>query len=95
MGAMLVRALLGAAHPVDEDIWASNRSQEKLEDLSLLYARLRIGRSLDLARECRTLFLCVRPEDTARALEEIGPALTPNHLLVLITNVVELDKLAA
>ncbi|HEY3443459.1 MAG TPA: pyrroline-5-carboxylate reductase dimerization domain-containing protein [Paludibaculum sp.] len=95
MGAMLVRALLGAAHPVDEDIWASNRSQEKLEDLSLLYARLRIGRSLDLARECRTLFLCVRPEDTAHALEEIGPALTPDHLLILITNVVELEKLAA
>lgn len=95
MGAMLVRALLGAAHPVEEEIWASNRSQEKLEDLSVLFARLRTGTSLELARNCNTLFLCVRPEDTARAIEELRPALSPEHLLVLITNVVELDSLAA
>lgn len=95
MGAMLVRALLGAAHRVEEEIWASNRSQEKLDDLSLLFARLRTGASLEVAGHCRTLFLCVRPEDTACALEEIGPALTPEHLLVLITNVVELETLAA
>ena len=94
MGAMLVRALLGAAQPVEEDIWASNRSQDKLEDLSVLFARLRTGTSLELASQCRTLFLCVRPDDTARALEEMRPALTPSHLLVLITNVVELEKLA-
>ena len=91
---MLVRALLGAAHPVEEDIWASNRSQEKLEDLSVLFARLRTGTSLELASQCRTLFLCVRPDDTALALEEMRPALTPDQLLVLITNVVELEKLA-
>ena len=95
MGAMLVRALLGADIPVDEDIWASNRSQDKLEDLSVLFARLRTGTSLELAHQCRTLFLCMRPEDTACALDEIRPALTADHLLVLITNVVELEKLAA
>ncbi len=95
MGAMLVHALLGAAHPVDEEIWASNRSKEKLEDLLLLFPRLRTGTSLEVARQCRTLFLCVRPEDTACALEEIRPALTASHLLLLITNVVELEKLAA
>jgi pyrroline-5-carboxylate reductase len=61
MGAMLVHALLGAAHPVDEEIWASNRSKEKLDDLSLQFQRLRTGTSLEVAKECRTLFLCVRP----------------------------------
>ncbi len=95
MGAMLVRALLGAAQPVDEEIWASNRSQEKLDDLSLLYPRLRTGTNLEVARQCGTLFLCVRPQDTGRALEEIGPVLTADHLLILITNVVELECLAA
>lgn len=95
MGAMLVRALLGAAHPVDEEIWASNRSQEKLDDLSLLYPRLHMGKNLELARECRSLFLCVRPQDTACALDEIRGALTADHLLIPITNVVELEKLAA
>jgi len=95
MGAMLVRALLGAARPVEEEIWASNRSQEKLEDLSVLYARLRIGASLELARKCKTLFLCVRADDTAAAVEELRPALTADHLLILITNIVELDTLAA
>lgn len=94
MGSMLVRALLGADRPLEEDVWASNRSPEKLEELSFRYQRLRTGENLELARECRTLFLCVRPVDTAEALEEIRAELTPEHLLVLITNVVELERLA-
>lgn len=95
MGSMLVRALLGADRPIDEDVWASNRSPEKLEDLSFRYQRLRTGENRELARECRTLFLCVRPADTAEALEEVRAELTPEHLLVTITNVVELERLAA
>ncbi len=95
MGSMLVRALLGADRRLDEDVWASNRSPEKLEDLSIHHHRLRTGETLELAQECKTLFLCVRPEDTAEALEEIKSALTAEHLLALITNVVELDQLAA
>lgn len=95
MGAMLVRALLGASQPVEEEIWASNRSPAKLADLSVLFARLRTGTSPEVARHCRTLFLCVRPQDTVAALEEIRPVLTPAHLLILITNIVELKQLAA
>ena len=95
MGAMLVRALLGAAHPVEEEVWASNRSPEKLEELTWHYQRLRTGDNIELARECRTLFLCVRPDDTAAVLEELRDHLTEQHLLISITNVVELDRLAA
>lgn len=94
MGSMMVRALLGADRPVEEDVWASNRSREKLEDLSFRYARLKTGENRDLARECRTLFLCMRPADTKEALAEIREDLTAEHLLVLITNVVELERLA-
>lgn len=95
MGAMLVRVLLGAAHPVEEEVWASNRSPEKLEELTWHYQRLRTGDNIELARECRTLFLCVRPDDTAAVLEELRNHLTEQHLLISITNVVELDRLAA
>jgi len=95
MGAMLVRALLGADHPLDEEVWASNRNPEKLDDLTLHHQRLITGENCELARCCRTLFLCVRPADTAAVLEEIQTQLTPEHLLVVITNVVELDRLAA
>ncbi len=95
MGSMLVRALLGADHPLDEEVWACNRSPEKLDDLSLHHQKLVTGESMELARKCRTLFLCVRPGDTAAALNEIQAELTAAHLLVVITNVVELDRLAA
>jgi competence protein ComER len=95
MGATLVRALLGADRPLDEDVWASNRSPEKLDDLSLSYQRLKTGENTELARHCRTLFLCVRPADTAAALAELQGQLTADHLLVTITNVVELVRLAA
>ncbi|WP_321473371.1 NAD(P)-binding domain-containing protein [uncultured Paludibaculum sp.] len=94
MGAMLVRALLRAERPVEEEIWASNRSQEKLDDLRLHYPRLRTGSNGELAEACGTLFLCVRPGDTAQALEEVRPLLTRRHLLVSISNVVELERLA-
>lgn len=95
MGAMLVRALLGADRPVEEDIWASNRSQEKLGDLLMHYPRLKTADNRVLAEQCRTIFLCVRPADTREALDELDGALTPDHLLVTITNVVELERLAA
>jgi competence protein ComER len=95
MGAMLVRALLGADRPVDEEIWASNRSPEKLAELLTFHHRLRSGDNEDLTRQCRTLFLCVRAADTAEVLDEIRSLLTPEHLLVTITNVVELELLAA
>jgi competence protein ComER len=95
MGAMLVRALLGAELPLDEDVWASNRSPERLEDLALLYPRLHMGDNLDLAEHCLTLFLCVRPADTLAVVDELAPRLTPDHLLITITNVVELERLAA
>lgn len=95
MGAMLVRALLRAERPVEEEIWASNRSQEKLADLQLHYPKLRTGSNLELAAACDKLFLCVRPADTAAVLAEIRPALRARQLLVTISNVVDLDRLAA
>jgi|WetSurMetagenome_2_1015567.scaffolds.fasta_scaffold83726_2 competence protein ComER len=95
MGATLVRALLSADRSLDEEVWASNRTPEKLGELSLLHSRLRTGTNGELAANCGTLFLCVRPEDTGEALEELGAALRPDHLLVVITNVVKLDRLAA
>ncbi|MBI5282661.1 MAG: NAD(P)-binding domain-containing protein [Candidatus Solibacter usitatus] len=95
MGAMLVRALLGADRPVDEDVWASNRSPEKLSELATIHHRLHAGSNEELARRCRTLFLCVRPLDTAGVLAQLAPLLTPDHLLVTISNVVELNQLAA
>jgi competence protein ComER len=95
MGSMLVRALLGADRPLDEELWASNRSPEKLDELSIRYPRLRTGESMEVARECRTVFLCVRPADTGDAIREIRPALTSEHLLIAITNVIELERLAA
>ncbi|MBI5083999.1 MAG: NAD(P)-binding domain-containing protein [Acidobacteria bacterium] len=94
MGAMLVRALLGADRPVDEDVWASNRSPDKLSELATIHHRLHPGSNEDLARRCRLLFLCVRPHDTALLLAQLAPLLTPDHLLVTISNVVELDQLA-
>lgn len=91
---MLVRALLGAERPLDEDVWASNRTPDKLDELSWSYQRLKTGENAELARACKTLFLCVRPNDTAAALAEFQNLLTPEHLLITITNVVELERLA-
>lgn len=94
MGQMLIRALAEAGVHTAEDLYASNRSPQKLEALAAEIPALHTGTNRELARACQTLFLCVKPGETAAVLTDIQQDLTPEHLLITISNTVDMEKLA-
>jgi competence protein ComER len=94
MGQMLVSALARANVLQPGELHASTRSQEKLRRLAGALPGLQIAYSnRELAQRCQTIFLCIKPGETKAVLTEIGPYITPDHLLVTITNSIDIPAL--
>lgn len=94
MGQMLVTALARSGAMQPDEINASNRSQEKLTRIAASVPGIRVAYSnRELAQRCPTIFLCVKPGETKAVLEEAGPYITPDHLLVAITNTLDIALL--
>lgn len=94
MGRMLVSALIraGALDPASTIV--SNRSRERLTQMASLIPELKTtGRNDELAQEARVIFLCVKPGETKAALAEMHPYISPEHLLVTITNTIMIPTL--
>jgi len=94
MGQMLVQALVRAdVLPVGE-ILVTTRSPEKLVRLSSSLPGIRtVATNGELARSSRTIFLCIKPGETAQVLKEIAPYITADHLVVTITNTIDIARL--
>lgn len=94
MGRMLVTALLraGALDPASTIV--SNRSRERLTQMASQFPQLTAtSRNDELAQGARVIFLCVKPGETKAALAEMRPYITPDHLLVTITNTIMIPTL--
>lgn len=94
MGRMLVTALLraGALDPASTIV--SNRSREKLTQMATQFPQLvTTSRNDELAQEARVIFLCIKPGETKGALAEMRPYITPEHLLIIITNTIMIPAL--
>lgn len=94
MGQMLVAAFAQSGVLLPSEIVISNRAPEKLEQV--------VGRvpgiekaftNRELVRRCETVFLCIKPGETQAVLDEIGPYITPSHLLVTINNTIEIPTI--
>ena len=94
MGQMLVTALVRAGALPPEEAVISNRSPEKRRRVAeaLPGVQQAFGNG-DLARRCRTIFLCVKPGETRAVLNDMGPYITDGHLLVLINNTISIAML--
>lgn len=94
MGQMLVGALARSGGLPPGDIFISNRSPEKLIRVSGNVPGINVAYSnSEIAQRCRAIFLCVKPGETREALREMSPYITPDHLLVTITNTVDIPVL--
>ena len=84
MGTTLIRALLDAKIVAPGDIIASARHTERLENVA---RELGVATTLDnreAVRGADTVLLGIKPQGAAAVLEEIGPELSPQSLLVSI-----------
>jgi competence protein ComER len=94
MGQMLVTALASTNIFEPGELMASTRDSDKLRRLAGALPNLRVAYSnRELAQRCQTIFLCLKPGETKAVLAEIAPYLSPDRLLVLITNTIDIPKL--
>lgn len=94
MGSILIEALIhsGALNP--EQICAANRTPGKVQRLAETYAGLTAASSNAEAAAGRdVVFLCVKPLDYKRVIDEIRPVLEPAQIVVSITSPVLLKHL--
>lgn len=95
MGSLLIRSLVryGALRP--GAVWAANRTPAKLERLASEVPGVHPAPAREVVRRCPLVFLCVKPGETGAALEEVGDDLTPDHLLVILSNMLPLEAVEA
>jgi len=94
MGGLLIEAFLqsGALRP--EQITASNRTAAKADKLAADYPGLRVARSnIEVVENSEIVFLCVKPAEFKRVLDEIRKATLPSHIVVSITSPVLIRQL--
>ncbi|MFZ5824854.1 MAG: NAD(P)-binding domain-containing protein [Bacillota bacterium] len=94
MGQMLVGAFARSGVLRPGEIVISNRSPEKLDQVaSRVPGITKAFTNGELARRCETVFLCIKPGETREVLDEMGPYITPSHLLVTINNTIEIPMI--
>lgn len=95
MGGMLARSLVrfGAVRP--GQLWAANRSPEKLHRLTEEVPDIHPASPAEVTSACPVVFLCVKPAETSAALAEIRAHLSADHLLVLLSNMLDIADMEA
>ncbi|MFD2369754.1 late competence protein ComER [Brevibacillus sp. GCM10020057] len=94
MGSILIEALLSAKALSPSQIIIANRTPAKAERLAERHPGLIVAQSnVELAKKAQALLLCVKPLEYRVLLEQIAPALSPEHLLITITSPIKLAQL--
>lgn len=93
MGGMLLRSLLRTWALVPGNVWATNRSQAKIEALATEFPGIHIAGSRQLAASCDLIFLCVKSGDAASVLAQMDAELYPDQLLVTTASAIPLKML--
>jgi competence protein ComER len=96
MGSILIEALLSANALSPGQMIIGNRTPAKAELLAERHPGLVVAKSnAEVARGARLLLLCVKPMEYSLMLEQLTPALTPEHLLITITSPIKMEQLEA
>jgi len=94
IGQMLVTALARSGVVHAGDLVVSSRTPDKLKRLQASVPGVQVApNNGDLVRQCAVVFLCVKAPDTRAVLAEAGSLLTPDHLVVTVTNAITIPAL--
>jgi competence protein ComER len=94
MGRILIEAFIqsGALNP--KQIIASNRTPDKVEQLAKQYPGLeRAESNIDVASKSDLIFLCIKPGEFKKVIDEIQMAVLPTQIVVSITSAVLISHL--
>ncbi|GGI43590.1 pyrroline-5-carboxylate reductase [Paenibacillus marchantiophytorum] len=94
MGSILIEAFIhsGAFNP--EQIIAGNRTIHKVEMLAERYPGLQVARSnKEVVQESDLIFLCVKPSEFKKVIDEIKEDVLPSQFVVSITSPVLIKHL--
>ncbi|BBI34774.1 late competence protein ComER [Cohnella abietis] len=94
MGSLLVGAFIRAGAIRPDDITVSSRTSSKLSSLAEQYPGLQIAsNNKQTASWADYLFLCIKPMDFHKVLNEISPVLKSNQIVISITSPVKIASL--
>lgn len=94
MGTILIESLISSGALASDQVIASNRTPEKAQRLADKHTGLRAARSnIEVALEAEILFICVKPSEYKKVLDEIKHLMLPSQLVVSITSPVQIRHL--
>lgn len=87
MGSILIESLIQSGALDAGEIIASNRTRSKVECLAAKYPGLEVARSnIEVAQESQIIFLCVKPLEFKRVIDEIKNVIISTQIVVSITS---------
>lgn len=94
MGRTLIESFIESGALEPGQIIASNRTMQKVHQLASQYPGLQIATSnTETVLESEITFLCVKPSQFKRVVDEIGPIVNDHQILVSITSPVQIQHL--
>jgi pyrroline-5-carboxylate reductase len=93
MGAMILDQLLKLNLLNEKDVYAANRSKEKLDNFQKQYNSINLCNNIEVAKNCRNIMLCVEPSNVPNVLLDIVPYLNENSYLMISTATIAYNDL--
>ncbi|NYB74897.1 NAD(P)-binding domain-containing protein [Sedimentibacter hydroxybenzoicus DSM 7310] len=94
VGSMLLRKFTEFNIFREENICVANRSEEKLESLSIKYPDITICKNnIELTQKCKNILLCVEPLNLPDVLMEIQPYTDSEAYLMVSTSMVAVEDI--
>lgn len=96
MGRILVEALLDGKAVSPSSMMITNRTLEKAMVLKDKYGELKVGaNAMEVASASNLIFVCVKPLDVFKIIDEINPYLTAEKCLISITSPISTNQIEA
>lgn len=94
MGRILVEAFLDGKAVSPASMMITNRTIEKAKQLKDKYTEIRVGaNAIEVAAQSDLIFVCVKPLDVFKIIDQINPYLTENKCLVSITSPISTNQI--
>lgn len=94
MGSILIESLIRSGTVAPDRIIAANRTPDKVVRLAGRFPGLRVARSnIEVILEADLVFLCVKPVEFKKVVDDIRKVTLPTQILVSITSPVQIRHL--